>query len=72
MSKRIFFKRTERPYVGGVSNRSRNGALSRKGCGGRLQSDCGHSLNGYTPAPPPPLPVALLLRSRVSTDEPVD
>ena len=28
----IWKKRNERPYVGGVSIRSRNAALSRKGC----------------------------------------
>ena len=43
-------KRNERPNVGGVSNRSRNGAQSRKGCVVNVNDYSKHQ-NEYTPLP---------------------
>ena len=44
----------ERPNVGGVSNRSRNGALSRKGCVFNGQMTTGQATNEYPPLNMPP------------------
>ena len=47
-------KRNERPNVGGVSIRSRNGAPSRKGCVVNGQMTKASNKNEYSPPPPAP------------------
>ena len=47
---RIWKKRNERPSVGGVSIRSRNGAPSRKGC--VVNGQMAKASNKYAPPPP--------------------
>ena len=43
----------ERPNVGGISNRSRNGAPSRKGCVVNGQMTINKASNKRLPPPPP-------------------
>ena len=61
---RIWKKRNERPSVGGVSIRSRNGAPSRKGC--VVNGQMAKASNKYAP---PPQRTSTTTRGRRRTDK---